>query len=278
MTTFTKSTVGRFAAGILLALLVVTSTASAAGNDLRQFNEFINQGLRQMQIPGVNSHNQLPEGVRRAIHDALARAKARGATVDAATVIEHLGEWQETIRRGATGLGRGSRAVRIAKRAAKGGFGVGIGVVLVTGTAWAGGEQPSATDLAGALPIVGIPVTVYAVADELISAEVARALAELECNERAMRYGDALRWNLAIALVNHGIRSVGQMCLPSSESSPPPCREIRPKQLVDCLDQQLERANSLAVIDRPLNEKMQIIDAGVRACFEAAITFETASE
>ncbi len=260
---------------LVLVVLVVHSDARAAGSDLAQFNEFINQGLRQMQIPGVRNHSQLPDGVRRAIHDSLARVKARGATVDASTVIEHLSEWEQTIRRGAQGAARGSRAVRIARRAMKGGFSIGIGLVIVTGTAWAGGRQPSATDLAGALPIVGLPITFYAVADELISEQVEQTLAAYEGVERSQRWADASRWGLAIALVNHGIRNAGQMCQPPAESAPPPCREVRPRELVECLDGQLERANSLVLIGRPLSEKIRQIDEGVRMCFERAITFDT---
>ncbi len=259
---------------LVLGMLAVGSDARAAGDDIRQFNEFINQGLRQMNIPGLRSHHQLPEPVRQIIHQALRTEKVKGSTVSASTVIEHVADWQSSIRRGVEGVGRPARAVRRAMRKLKGAFSVGIGLVIVTGTAWAEGRQPTALELGGALPIVGLPITFYAVADELISDQVEQTLRGLEGEERAQREADAMRWQLAIALVNHGIRNVGQMCEPLSESSPPPCLEVRPTELVECLDQQLEVANSLVLVDRvALQEKVRRIDAGVRGCFERAITF-----
>ncbi len=277
MKTLTRRWARTLAPFLVLAMLGIAGSALAGGRDILQFERWMDQALETLGIPGLTHHSQLPEGLRQRIHRALQNPTDDGPP-GPALVLDMIQDEAETLRRAARGAGKPPRSVRAQRRAAKGGgaYSVGIGLVIVAGTAWATGELPTAEEIAGGLPVVGIPITIYAIANEIITDSVDATQWWYEQAEMNERIAEQMWRNMSAKMVNRAIRNLGQMCVPISPDQPPPCREIRAQQLLECLAGELDLTHSRNLVrNRSIADRMRLTEEGVLACYRQAITFES---
>jgi len=218
----------------VLISLFVYGVSIGAGEDIAQFNHYIDTAMRQLGMKG--NHSQLPADVRRMVHDSLQGYKEANGRVDSSLVMELLAENQGKAVKLAK---KGSRAARWAKRAQKGAYGFGLGLVLVATVSAATGDPPTWTDVGGAIPVVGIPITVYAVADEVIEEELNSILAAYSGLELSKQRLYASVLNNAARFSQKIMREAEQPC------SDGKCEYIYVDKMQDCLRQLLDQSSSV---------------------------------